>query len=82
MLFITKGSRYQISSAYLASMVNLSYRLMRNVLVQPIDSSCLSYDPIGSQNLRKAGRNAILSRFFNIPRPRLSFDVDKELLKI
>ncbi|MBW2031505.1 MAG: zinc dependent phospholipase C family protein [Deltaproteobacteria bacterium] len=82
MVLIHKGSKYQISYDYLRFMIDLSYRLVKNLLNQPIDSLCLLYDPIGSRNLRLAGKKAILSRLFKIPRPRLQFQVDRELLQI
>jgi len=82
MTLITRGSKYQISYDYLLFMIRLSYRLVKDLLNQPVDSLCLLYDPIGSRNLKLAGKKAILSRLFKIPRPRLQFEVDRELLQI
>jgi hypothetical protein len=79
---INKMSRYQISHQYLAFMISLSYRLAKDFVTHPSTSPCLSYDPIGSQNLRLASENAILSRLFPIPRPMRQFLVDQELLDV
>ena len=82
MFLINRGSRYQISNEYLIFMINLSYRLMKDFLNHPFSSPCLSYDPIGSRNLRLASHNKIISKIFNIPRPKHRFNVDQELLKL
>ncbi len=74
--------RYRISLQYMAFMINLSYRLVRDFLSHPDSSPCLSYDPIGSQNLGLASRNTILSKLFRVPRPICQFKVDQELLEI
>ena len=79
---VRKGTRYQISPKYLNSMINLAYRLVRDFLTNTESSPCLSYDPIGSRNLRLATRNGIFSKLFNLPRPMHLFDVDQELLKL
>lgn len=76
------ASRYQISPEYLAFMIQLSYRLVRDLLTHPGSSPCLSYDPIGSRNLWLAGKNGLLSKFLNLPRSDCSFRVDQELLEI
>ena len=82
-IFLVKGgSRYQISHEYLIFMINLSYRLVKDFLTYPDTSPCLTYDPIGSQNLRLASRNGILSKLFNIPHPIYRFAVDQELLEL
>ncbi len=79
---IDMSTRYRISPPYLAFMANLSYDLVRDVLMRPYSSPCLSFDPIGSLNLRQAGQFAILSRLFDFQRPRREFKVAKELLEI
>ena len=76
------GSRYQISEEYLAFMINLSYRLVRDFLTHQGSSLCLSYDPIGSENLRLASSNGILSKLFNMPQRSYRFTVDQALLKL
>lgn len=82
-LFSGKRSpRYQIEPAYLVFMVDLSFRLVRDFLKEPQSSPCLSYDPIGSRNLRLASKNAIRSRFFKAPRATRQFNVDQDLLDI
>jgi hypothetical protein len=79
---VNKGTRYQISPAYLAFMINLAYRLVRDLLTRPGSSPCMSYDPIGARNLYLASRHAVLSRLFDFPRPVYRFKVDQELLDI
>jgi hypothetical protein len=69
---VRKGTRYQISPKYLNFMINLAYRLVRDFLTHTGSSPCLSYDPIGSRNLRLA----------TLPRPMHPFDVDQELLEL
>ncbi|MGD2126537.1 MAG: zinc dependent phospholipase C family protein [Desulfobacteraceae bacterium] len=79
---VNKGSRYQLCPEYLVFMINLSYRLVKDILNHPFSSPSLSYDPIGSRNLQMASGNAILSRLFDIPQPKYQFIVDQELLRI
>ena len=79
---VNRSSRYQISQEYLIFMINLAYRLVKDFLTHPGSSPCLSYDPIGSRNIRLASRNGILSKLFNIPRPMYRFSVDQELLEL
>jgi len=79
---VNRGARFQISPDYLSSMVGLSYRLVTDLLTHPESSPCLSYDPIGSENLKLAGQNAVLSRLFDIPRTNYLFRVDQELLEV
>ena len=82
MTLINRGSRYKISPEYMTSMIGLSYRLVKDFLTHPGSSPCVSYDPIGSRNLRLASRNAVLSKLFNSPRPIYQFNVDQELIEI
>ena len=82
MFLVSVGSRYGISNEHLNFMINLSYRLVRDFLTNPDSSPCLSYDPIGSRNLRLARRNGIFSKLFNITRPVCRFPVDQELLEL
>jgi hypothetical protein len=79
---IDMSTRYRISPPYLAFMANVSYGLVQDVLTHPYSSPCLSFDPIGSVNLRVAGQFAVLSRLFDFHRPRREFKVAKELLEI
>ena len=82
MNLINMGARYRISPAYLVFMSNLSYELVKDVLSRPYSSPCLSFDPIGSRNLKLAGRFAVLSRLLDFRRPRHEFKVAQELLKV
>jgi len=82
-LNVVMGIRYRISTEYLAKMINLSFSVVKDFLKHPESSPCLEHDPIGSRNLRKAGRGAILLKLFNVPRrPVARFKVDKGLLNI
>jgi hypothetical protein len=74
--------RYRIPEEYLAFMVDLAYRLVRDLLTHPGSSPCLSFDPIGSENLRLASCNGILSKLFNVRQPTYQFTVDQELLQL
>ena len=77
------GMRYRISTEYLAKMIDLSFSVVKDFLKHPESSPCLKHDPIGSRNLRRAGRGAILSKWFNVPRrPMARFMVDQGLLNI
>ena len=81
--FLSKrGPRHQIPPEYIRLMIDLSYRLVKDFLNCPDSSACLSYDPIGSQNLRLASRNGFLSKLFDIPRPMYQFAVDEKLLNL
>lgn len=82
MSLTNKDSRYQVSQEYLTFMVHLAYRLVKDFLIHTTSSRCLSYDPIGSTNLRLASRNRIFSRIFNNSKPLYRFTVDQELLKL
>jgi hypothetical protein len=77
-----KGTQYQASSRYLAFMIDLSYRLVRDFLRHPESSPCLSHDPIGSRNLGLACRKGIVSRLRQTSLPAPRFVVDDELLEL
>ena len=81
MFLFNFGSRYGISNKHLNFMIDLSYRLVKDFLTNPESSLCLSYDPIGSRNMRLARRNGIFSKMFKMNRP-LRFPVDQELLDL
>ena len=76
------GRGYRISKDHLVLMIHLSYRLVKDLLKNPETSQCLSYDPIGSHNLKEAGHKAVLSKIFNRPRPRVQFNVDRNLSEL
>jgi hypothetical protein len=82
LFFEQQGSRYAVSHEYLTFMVNLAYRLVKDVLRNFDASPCLSFDPIGSHNLRQARRNGIMSILFNNPDHMSLFSVDAELLRL
>lgn len=77
-----RGFRDHKPYDYISFMIHLSYRLVRDFLARPDDSPCLSYDPIGSTNLRLARRRGMVSKLLNIPLPTHMFQVDQELLRL
>jgi hypothetical protein len=82
LLLEQKGSRHAVSYEYLTFMINLAYRLVKDVLSNLDASPCLSFDPIGSHNLRQARRNGIMSIIFNNPDHMALFSVDPKLLRL
>ncbi|MBN1850541.1 MAG: zinc dependent phospholipase C family protein [Deltaproteobacteria bacterium] len=72
----------RVSEEYLVFMIDLSYRLVRNLLSYPDSSPCLAHDPIGSDNLQLASQNGVLSRLLNHHSPRYQFPVDQRLLRL
>ncbi len=76
------NNRYRISDEYLAFMIELSFRLVKDLLSFPDSSLCLYYDPIGSHNLRLASQNGIMSKLLNNHQPVYRFPVDQELLEL
>lgn len=80
--FVYERMPYKIPEDYMVSMIDLSYKLVKDLLSYPYSSPCLSHDPIGEDNLREAGRVRVFSRFWNADRTKCHFPVDKELLKL
>jgi hypothetical protein len=80
--FVCNHSPYQIPAAYIDMMMNLSYRLVKDLLSNTGSSKCLSHDPIGEDNLRKASKNGLISRIRNTRQHESKFPVDKELLEL
>jgi hypothetical protein len=80
-LFMGRPAHRRIFSDYLAFMVDLSCRLVKDFLTNPGSSPCLSYDPLGRQHPNLISRMRMLRRPFN-SRPFLGqITVDRELLK-
>lgn len=73
---------FKISREYLIFMIGLSFRLVKDLLSYPDSSACLSHDPIGTENLRLAGKKGMISKFLNPENESCRFPVDKELLKL
>ena len=64
-------------------MIGLSLKLVRDLLSNPDSSPCLSHDPIGARNIKKAGRNGFLSRIFrNDHGNKQNFPIDQKLLNL
>lgn len=80
--FVYDHSPYKIPEDYMISMIELSYRLVKDLLSYPDSSPCLCHDPIGEDNLRKASRNNIISRLWKSDKSSCHFPVDKELLEL
>jgi hypothetical protein len=82
-LFGGKVVRWQEFQEYLALMVDLSCRLVKDFLNNPDSCPCLSYDPMGRQNLRLVRRRKrIFKRSSGVQQPGRRFTLDKELLKL
>jgi hypothetical protein len=82
-LFGGKIVRWQEFQDYLALMAGLSCRLVKDFLSNPDSCPCLSYDPMGRQNLRLVRRRKrIFKRSSGAQRPGRRFTLDKELLKL
>jgi len=73
---------FNMDDEHIAFMIDLSFRLVRDVLSYPDSSACLFYDPIGSENLRLASRNGILSKLFPIRQASFQFPIARELLEL
>ena len=80
--FVYDHSPYKIPVEYIESMIDLSYRLVKDLLSNTDSSKCLSHDPIGEDNLRKASHNGLMSRIRNSRQYECKFPVDKELLEL
>ena len=82
-LFGGKVVRWQEFQDYLALMAGLSCRLVKDFLSNPDSCPCLSYDPMGRQNLRLVRRRKRIFKRSSVTQlPGRRFTVDKELLKL
>ena len=81
-LFAGKAVPPRAFHEYLAVMVNLSCRLVKDFLTHPHSSPCLFQDPLGKENLRIARGNRFLPRMLRIHRPVRSFNVDQDILDL
>ncbi|MBW2016582.1 MAG: zinc dependent phospholipase C family protein [Deltaproteobacteria bacterium] len=79
---INRGLRRELFPVFLASMISLSYRSAKDVLLRPDGAPCLTRDPIGSRNLLLAGKRAFRRRLFGSPRRSRRFEIDGELLSL
>jgi len=80
--FIYNQLRYKIPADYIETMITLSYKLVKDLLSNAGSSKCLSHDPIGEDNLRKASKNGLISSIRNSRKFESNFPVDKELLEL
>jgi Zinc dependent phospholipase C len=76
------NSSYNVEDEYMAFMIELSFRLVKDLLSYPDSSACLSHDPIGSDNLRLARRNGFFARLFNNEQLSFQFPIAQELLEL
>lgn len=82
MLFEGKLDRWQVFRDYLTFMLDLSCCVVKDLLKNPGQSNCLSYDPMGRQNLRLAKRSRSFMRPYKIRRPSKRFPIRQELLEL
>lgn len=79
----TRVTRWPLFPQYLALSLDLSRRLVHDLLTRPGSSSCLRYDPMGTIPISLAGRKWFSRRFRKAPvRPADAFVIDPELLKL
>jgi hypothetical protein len=77
------NSSYDVEDEYMAFMIELSFRLVKDLLSYPDSSACLSLDPIGSDSLRLARQNGFITRLFNNNREAsYQFPIAQELLEL
>lgn len=76
------GSTYNVEDEYMAFMIELSFKLVKDLLSYPESSACLSHDPIGSDNLRMARENGFFSQLFNNRGPLYQFPIAQEFLEL
>ncbi len=81
-VFYYRGKGHPHRDERLSFMIGLSFRLVKDLLSYPDSSACLSYDPIGSDNLRLATKGRILSRLFNNRKSSFKFPISQELLEL
>jgi hypothetical protein len=77
-----RNSPYNIEDEYMAFMIELSFKLVKDLLSYPDTSACLDHDPIGSDSLRLARQNGIFSRIFNSNQPSHQFPIARDLLEL
>jgi hypothetical protein len=76
------NSSYNVEDEHMAFMIELSFKLVQDLLSYLDSSTCLSHDPIGSDNLRLAGQNGIFSRLFNNGQLPYPFPIAQDLLEL
>jgi hypothetical protein len=76
------SSSYNVEDEHMAFMIELSFKLVKDLLSYPDSSACLSHDPIGSDNLRLAGQTGFFSRLFNNRQLSYQFPIAQELLEL
>ncbi|MCP4683666.1 MAG: zinc dependent phospholipase C family protein [Desulfobacterales bacterium] len=83
-IFPRKMFRRQVFNDYTSFMINRSCRLVKDLLSHPGSSPCLSYDPMGKLNLRRAKRKGKghFPRSFKPRRSHQPFTLDQELLNL
>jgi hypothetical protein len=82
MLFRSKVLRWQRFNEYLAFMLELSCRVVKEFLKNPETSGCLVYDPMGRRNLLQAKRQRVFTAAFKRRRPIKKLTIDPEILKL
>jgi len=80
--FTEKRFQWEVFNEYIAYLVGISCRLVRDFLSRPQDSPCLGYDPTGAANLSIAMKHRLVKRVLMSRRKVRSFNVDSDLLKL
>jgi hypothetical protein len=81
-VILDKEKRYNVEDEYMAFMIELSFKLVKDLLSYPDSSACLAHDPIGTDSLRLARQNGIFAKFFNGTQPSCQFPIAQELLEL
>lgn len=76
------SSSYDLEEEYMAFMIDLSFRLVKDLLSYPDSSACLSHDPIGSDSLRLARKNGFFVKLFNNREASYQFPIAQNLLEL
>lgn len=81
-LFDIREFRDRPFDRYLASMLQISFRLTRDFLHHPFSSPCLQYDPVGVINIALANKTRMIPRLFARSSAIPRFPVSQELLRV
>lgn len=77
-----RAPRWPLFPQYLGLTLDLSCRLVRDLLANPESSPCLRYDPMGKVPIELAGRKWFRRRFRRAAPRRDPFVADPDLLKL
>ena len=77
-LFTGKAIRGNAFHEYLTFMVDLSCRMVEDLLTNPQSSKCLSYDPMGRQGFRFVKQRKLFTRFVDAHRRHKRFAANRK----